>query len=226
MSSKGTVKHSHVLASCILGIFKANYAQLQTKVYNHFDPAEENCTDGIFLDIYKHLDHESQDMIQWNIYAPERAVAAYEIPFSDIDLSRADYAILNMQSERTKAKVKHPCLVPIDFAKRIIYSAQAAKRTCPFPNHKSAWKKITAFAKTEYNVRLVSNRCRKFFEDKADDSTLTASIAAFLMGDKGKLNLTGHLPLFYNMKLKFIERIAEEYTKSNIVKILTLDTTV
>ena len=215
-------------ASYILGIFKSNFAPLQLRLYNHFEPTEENCTEGIFQEIYEHLTPEQQDMIQWGQYAPERAKATYRVPYEDIDLSRTDYAIITIQSLRSKARVKHPCFIPIGFAKRIIEQAKASRRNCPFPNHESEWKLITEFAKREYHVRLISNYLRKRFEGIAEDSGITPSLAAFLMGDKGMINATGHLPLFYNPNLRTslnLENMIQEFDKTLAVK-LDINTTI
>jgi len=212
-------------ATRLLGIFRANFAKLNVTVNTHFSPAEENCTEGTFREIHDHLTPEQQDLIQWGIYVPERARATNRTPFSFMDFSRQDYAVVWIQSEgefRSKARVKHPCFPPINFAKRIRTCAEAAGRSSPFPNHESLWKQITNFAKREYGVRLVSNYCRKFFEDKAEDSRLAPSLAAFIMGDKTKLAQTGHLPLVYNPKLKFVERMIENYKQSGLNELLDL----
>ncbi len=73
-------------------------------------------------------------------------------------------------------------------------------------------------------MRLVSNRPRKFFEDKASLTTLSPPIAAFIMGDKTKLNATGHMPLVYNMILRpaETERLIEQYAKSGLDELLDL----
>ncbi|MDG6997187.1 MAG: hypothetical protein JRN52_14810 [Nitrososphaerota archaeon] len=216
------IRHSHNMATRILGIFRANFAPLNLRVYNHFGAAEENCTEGIFVEIWNHLDQESKDMIQWNCYVPERTRAAYRVTFEDIDLSRSDYAIVTIQQDRSKSRVKHPCFVPIKFARHVVESAKASGRSSPFPNHESLWKKITTFAKEAYKVRLVSNRCRKFFEDTAYETPLSPAIACFMMGDKTKLNATGHLPLFYATKLRFVEEMIEAYFTSGIAELLDL----
>lgn len=216
-------------ASRILGIFKANFTPLNLRVYNHFAPAEENCSEGTFREIFTRLTPEQQAIIQWGLYVPQRAQAAYHVPLSDIDLSRNDFAIVSIRAHseayRNKAKVSHPCLVPINFARTVIRAATQAERTCPFPNYRSEWKKITAFAKQEFNVRLVSNYTRKLFESKADQSRLRPSIAAFLMGDKTKLSATGHLPEFYNAILRPMERerLIQEFTESGLPDLLTLE---
>lgn len=180
------IQHSHNLATRLLGIFRGNFAPLNLRIFSHFSAAEENCTEGIFVEIWNHLDQESKDMIQWNCYVPERTKAACRVPFEDIDLSRSDYAIVTIQQDRSKTRVKHPCFVPIKFAKRVVESAKASGRRCPFPNHESLWKKITALAKQEYKVRLVSNRCRKFFEDTAYETPLSPAIACFINGGQNK----------------------------------------
>jgi len=163
-------------------------------------------------------------MIQWGLYVPQRAKAAYRIPWERIDESRSDYAIAWIEPEVgiNKSRVRHPAFIPTPFYRRIKANAIASGRPCPFPNHESLWRTITAFAKREYNVRLVSNYTRKFFEDKAEDSKLAPSVSAFLMGDKTKLAQTGHMPLFYNNKLKFVERMAQEYKQSGLENLLDL----
>jgi hypothetical protein len=190
------IKSHHSLASYILGIFRHNFAPLNIRVHNHFPPAEENCTEGIFREIFNQLTEEQRDMIQWGLYVPQRAKAAYRIPFDRIEETRSDYAIAWIEPEVgiNKSRVKHPALIPIDFYKRIKRNAIASNRTSPFPNHETLWSKVSTFAKQEYKVRLVSNYLRKFFEDKAEDSQLAPSVSAFLMGDKTKLAQTGHLP--------------------------------
>lgn len=220
------MKSHHTQASRILGMFAANFANLDLRINTHFEPASEDCTEGIFREIYSQLTPEQQDMIQWNLYYPQRAQPAYRIPLNEIDVSRKDYAIITIKPHHAnysnKARVKHPAIIPLKFAKRVIANADAAHRKAVFPNHVSQWKKITAFAKQEYNVKLTSKYCRKLYEDKAEDSTLKPSIAAFLMGDKTKLQQTGHLPQFYNLKLKFIEKIIADYKQSGIEELLTM----
>lgn len=220
------IKYYSSRASGLLGIFRANFTPLQLRVNTHFEPVQEDCTEEIFREILAHLTPEQRDMIQWNIYFPQRATAAYRVPYEAIDLSRSDYAIVWFQAHSenytNKARVTHPCLVPINFAKRIIANGRAVGRTEPFRNHRGEWNQITRFAKTEFGVRLVSNYCRKFFEDKAEDSKLAPSVSAFLMGDKTKLAQTGHLPLFYNNKLKFIEKIVQAYKESGLEHLLNI----
>ncbi len=215
---------SHALwASYILGIFRANFAQLQLRVNTHFPLTEENCTEGIFLEIYKHLDQETKGMIQWGQCVPERAKAAYRISSQDIDLTRQDYAIVWIHAQRSKMRVKHPCFVPIDFAKQVISNAQAAKRTCPFPNHEPRWKTVTKFAKDEFKVRLVSNYLRKRFVDIASKTTIPPSYAAFIMGDKTRIQQTGiHLDLIYGTGLRFIDELTEQISKSKLTEALTI----
>jgi hypothetical protein len=218
------IKNHSNFASLILGIFRANFAPLNLRINNHFPPAEENCTEGLFLEIFGHLTEEQRDMIQWGLYVPERAKAAYRIPWERIDETRSDYAIAWIEPEVgiNKSRVRHPALIPIDFYRRIKRNALAANRTSPFPNHDTLWRRISAFAKNEYQVRLVSNYLRKFFEDKAEDSKLSPSVGAFLMGDKTKLAQTGHMPLFYNNKLKFVEKLIEAYKESGLEHLLNI----
>ncbi|MHB2035540.1 MAG: hypothetical protein ACYCPW_02210 [Nitrososphaerales archaeon] len=230
--AKATIRTRAKFASRILGIFTANYADLKTSVNTHFTPAKEDCTDGIFFEIYKHLDQETKNMIQWNMYVPQRAKAAYCVPLDNIDTSRTDYAVVfisDQDNQQTGANNKtdtaHICIVPLDFAKDIVAKAKAAHRNCPFPNHQSLWKKVTAIAKSEYHVTLHSNFCRKFFEDMATDKriALEPAIAAFIMGDKTKLAATGHMPEFYNRKLRFTEKIVKAFKESQIERLLNLD---
>ena len=219
-------------ASRILGIFRANYAPLQARVNTHFPPAEENCTRGIFTEIYKQLNQEQRDMIQWGLYVPERAKAAYRIPFEDIDTSRKDFAIVlsrgsrpNALGIRNKMRVDHICLPPVDFAKRIIANAQAAGNNCVFPTHEWLWTQITAFALREHGVRLVSNYTRKLFLATAEDTTLKPSRAAFIMGDKTRLQHEGvHMDLIYNPGLRPMERqrFIEDYARSGLTEKLDL----
>ena len=165
-------------------------------------------------------------MVQWGLFVPERATAAYRIPLNQIDLSRSDYAVVytekHSEDYANKSKVRHPNLIPTWFARPIIEQAQRMGRKYPFPNHQQEWKKVTAFAKTEFGVRLVSNYTRKYFEYQASESTLKPAYAAFLMGDKTKLNQTGHLPQFYNIGLRFVEELTRAYKDSNIEEKLTL----
>lgn len=211
-------------ASYIKSIFtKGAYLQLKCRFNTHPEPAEENCTEGIFLQIYNAQDHETKDMLQWGQYVPERAKAAYRVPFEDIDLTRSDYAIVWIQMSNSKTATKHPCFVPIDFAKRVIEQAKASGRHCPFPNHESLWKKLTCFAKQEYNVRLVSNYLRKRYVDIAEQTTMPKAQAAFLMGDKTKIALEGiHLDLIYGRGFRFIETLIKNYATSGLSDALTI----
>ena len=219
------IKHHHSLASYILGVFRNNFTPLNLRIHNHFPPAEENCTEGIFREIYSHLTQEQQDCIQWGLYVPQRAKAAYRMKFDTFDTTRTDYAVTWIEPTVgiNKSRVRHPAIIPIGFYKRIQNNAKTAERDEPFINHQSLWRAITKFAKDEYKVRLVSNYTRKFFEDKAEDSKIAPSVAAFLMGDKTKLAQTGHLPQFYNNKLKFLERMIQEYKQSGLENLLNLN---
>ena len=168
-------------ASRIQGIFRANFAPLNVRINTHFPLAEENCSLGIFREIFSRLDPQQQDCIQWGLYVPERARAAYRVPFEDIDLSRSDFAIVkirgslpNSNGVRSKMRVDHICLPPIDFAKHVITSAKAANNNCPFPSHESIWTQITTFAKREFGVKLRSNYTRKYFEAMAEDIRFAA----------------------------------------------------
>ena len=123
---------------------------------------------------------------------------------------------------RTKARVDHPAFPPIDFAKRCVAKAQAASYPCLFPNHTSEWKKITKFAFEEYGVDLNSRYLRKFFEDTAEETSIPVSVAAFIMGDKGKLARAGHLPEHYNLKIRFVEAMITKYKESRLPELLWL----
>ena len=163
-------------------------------------------------------------MLQWGQYVPERAAAAYRVPFQDIDLTRQDYAIVWIQAQRSKTRTKHPCFVPINFAKRVIENAKTANRTCPFPNHEPLWKRVTAFAKTEYKVRLVSNYLRKRYVDIAEQTTMPKTQASFLMGDKTKMKQDEiHLATIYGRGQRFIEELIANYTKSALAQALTIE---
>ena len=151
--------------------------------------------------------------------------ATYKIPFSDFTKSEK-YAVAWVQPHHkdysNKSKVRHPAILPIDFYNKIEASAKAARRTCPFPNYRSEWKKITKFAKDEYDVRLVANHTRKVFEKLAGRAQLNPAAAAFLMGDKTKLNQTGHLPLIYNPDLRELDEIIQLCEKANLFEYLNL----
>ena len=219
-SNEQPIKASRVFGSRILGIFRANYAQLSLRIDNHFAPTEENCTPGIFREIFSKLTDEQKAMIQWAVFFPERATAAYRTPLNEIDLSRSDFAVIRVKAHSTsynnKSKVEHPAFIPIWFAKPIVEQARQMGRKCPFPNHEQEWRKVTKFAKNEFGVRLVSNYTRKYFEYIASESTLRPAYAAYLMADKTKLNATGHLPQFYNIGLRFIEELVRAYKESGI----------
>jgi hypothetical protein len=217
------IKRYSVLANYILGLFNANFAPLQVKISAHFPPAEENCSEGIFLEIYKRLDQETKDMIQWGQYVPERAKAAYRVSFDDIDLSRSDYAVVWIQATRSKTRAKHPCFVPIEFAKRIISNSKASGRKSPFPNHESLWKKVSQFAREEYKVRLVSNYLRKRYVDIAEQTTMPKSQAAFIMDDKIKIAKDGiHMDLVYGRGLRFVVELITNYKNASLAPKLTI----
>lgn len=210
--------------SWILGIFRANFAPLQLRINTHFPPARENCSEATFIETFNAQDDETKDMIQWGQYVPERAKAAYLVPFEDIDISRRDYAIVTIKAIRSKSRTEHPCFVPIDFAKRVIETAKSSGRKCPFPNYASRWKAITAFAKEQHNVRLISNYLRKRYIDIADATTMPKSQAAFIMGDKTKIIKEGiHLDLIYGRGLRFIETLIGNYTQSGLSNLLKID---
>ena len=217
-------------ASFILAIFKrGNFTPLMARVNTHFEPKQkENCSWKTFLAIYAELTEEQKAMIQWGLYVPQRAVASYHVPLDRIELEKhPNYALVTIEPTVgiNKARVRHPCFVPIDFAREIVRAAEAAGRTCPFPNHQSEWKKITALAKEKYGVHLLSKNLRKFFEKAAHQTRLRADFAAFVMGDKTKLNASGHMPLIYDpdlMEAFWVEEIAPEITKSGIIDLITL----
>jgi hypothetical protein len=228
-SNEPPIKYHRGTANRILGIFRANFARLDARISNHFTPPAENCSVGTFREIFNHLTQYQQGMIQWGTYVPERARTAYRVPFSDIDLSRSDFAIVQLHGTtpsemnlRTKARVDHPAFPPIDFARNCVARAQAAGYPCLFPNHSSEWKKITKFAQEEYGVNLNARYLRKFFEDTAEETSIPVSVAAFLMGDKGKLARSGHLPEHYNLKIRFIETMITKYKESGLPDLLWL----
>lgn len=190
----------------ILGIFRANFARLDLRIDNHFDSPDETCTEGIFQEIYKHLTPYQQAMIQWQQYAPERANAIYKVALPNIDLSRHDYALIHIEKRNSKVRYKHIELIPIDFAKPIVERATASRRKTPFPDHASQWKKITAFAKREYNVKLTSQYLRKRFHGIAERTAMTENLWISLIGERPK---KGHLPDVYSPK--FIDDLAQEY---------------
>jgi hypothetical protein len=223
------LKYHRCTANRILGVFRANFAKLDARISNHFTPPAENCSIGTFREIFTHLTPYQQDIIQWGAYVPERARTAYEVPYSDIDLSRSDFAIVQLHGTspsamnlRTKARVDHPSFMPIDFAKRCVAMAQAAGYRCMFPNHSSEWKKITRFALEEYGVHLNARYPRKFFEDTAEETSIPVSVAAFIMGDKGKLARSGHLPEHYNLKIRFMEAMISKFKESGLADLLWL----
>lgn len=123
---------------------------------------------------------------------------------------------------RTKARVDHPAFPPIEFARKCLARAQAAGYPCLFPNHSSEWKKIHDFALAEYGVNLNARYLRKFFEDTAEDTSIPVSVAAFIMGDKGKLARSGHLPEHYNLKIRFMDAMIAKYKESNLPDLLWL----
>jgi hypothetical protein len=228
-SNEKPIKYHRGTANRILGIFRANFAKLDARINNHFTPPAENCSVGTFREIFAHLTPYQQDIVQWGAYVPERARTAYQVPFSDIDLSRSDFAIVHLHGTapsemnlRTKARVDHPAFIPINFARDCLAKAQAAGYPCMFPNHSSEWKKITKFALAEYGVNLNARYLRKFFEDTAEETSIPVSVAAFIMGDKGKLARSGHLPEHYNLKIRFIEAMIAKYRESGLPDLLWL----
>jgi hypothetical protein len=85
----GSVRNHSDKASHILGIFRHNFAPLNLRVNTHFPPAEENCSEGTFREIFYHLMEEQKAIVQWGLCFPERATACYQIPLDDIDLYNA-----------------------------------------------------------------------------------------------------------------------------------------
>jgi len=206
-------------ANCILGIFKANFARLNVSINNHFEPNEEDCSTETFLRVWEAMDEETQDLIQWGVYYPERSSACWNIRFSEFQ-TMGKYAVAWVapfsDSYRNKSKVKHPAIIPLPFFTKVKANAEAAGRDQPFPNHRSKFKyKVTPFARSEFKEKLVSNRGRKLFEEMADKAHVSPAISAFLMGDKTKMNQSGHLALIYNTALrqKGLQNIISEYQK-------------
>ena len=213
------IKASAGRANCILGIFKANFAKLNVSVNNHFEPYDEDCSTENFIRVWEAMDEETQDLIQWGVYYPERSSACWRIKFSEFQIM-GNYAVAWTAAfsdhYRNKSKVKHPAIIPLSFFNKVRKHAEAAGRDQPFPNHKSRFKNtITPFARKEFNEKLVSNRGRKYFEEMADRSHVSPAISAFLMGDKTKMNQSGHLALIYNTALrqKGLQNIVTEYQK-------------
>lgn len=218
-ASEPPIKTSAGRANCILGIFKANFARLNVLINNHFEPFEEDCSTETFLRVWEAMDKETQDLVQWGVYYPERSSACWKIRFSEFQ-TVGDYAVAWVSAfsdhYRNKSKVKHPAIIPLAFFTRVRGRAEAAGRDQPFPNHKSKFKyTITPFARREFKEKLVSNRGRKFFEEMADRAHVSPAISAFLMGDKTKMNQSGHLALIYNTALrqKGLQNIITEYQK-------------
>jgi hypothetical protein len=213
------VKANAGRANCIIGIFRANFARLDVSVNNHFEPQEEDCSTETFLRVWEAMDEEAQDLIQWGVYYPERPTACWKIRFSEFQ-TLGSYAVAWVKTHSddyyNKSKVKHPAIIPLVFFNKVKARAEAAGRDQPFPNHKSLFKlRITAFTRREFKEKFVSNRGRKFFEEMADRARISPAIAAFLMGDKTKMNQSGHLALIYNTALrqKGVQNIISEYQK-------------
>lgn len=207
------------MANCIIGIFKANFARLSVSVNNHFEPNEEDCSTETFFKVWEAMSEEAQDLIQWGVYYPERSSACWRIPFSEFQ-TNGNYAIAwvaaHSEYYRNKSKVKHPAIIPLPFFNKVKARARAIGREQPFPNHSSLFKyKVTPFARREFKEKFVSNRGRKIFEEMADRAHMSPAISAFLMGDKTKMNQSGHLALIYNTALrqKGIQNIILEYQK-------------
>jgi hypothetical protein len=219
------IKTHAAYGSCILGIFRANFARLDLRINNHFEPAIENCKFETFLEILNHCTDEQKDMVQWGTYYPERSTATYCIPFSAFTKGER-YAIGFTETHhpdyRNKSKVRHPIIIPIAFFNEVETKAKSAGREAPFPNYHDEWRKIAAFAKSEHKVRLVSNYTRKLYERMAARAKLNPAIAAFMMGDKTKLQDTGHLPLIYNTDLRDVDEIARQYEESGVLDYLDL----
>jgi len=207
------------MANCIIGIFKANFARLSVSVNNHFEPDEEDCSTETFFKVWDAMDEETQDLIQWGVYYPERSSACWNIPFSEfqtIGNHAVAWVAAHSEHYRNKSKVKHPAIIPLAFFNKVKSKALAAGRDQPFPNYSSAFKcKVTLFARREFREKLVSNRGRKILEEMADRARMSPAISAFLMGDKTKMNQSGHLALIYNTALrqKGIQNIVSEYQK-------------
>ena len=213
------IKASAGRATCILGIFKANFAKLNVSINNHFEPYEEDCSTETFIRVWEAMDEETQDLLQWGVYYPERSSACWRITFSEFQVV-GNYAVAwtaaFSEYYRNKTKVKHPAIIPLQFYNRVKTRAEAAGRNQPFPNHKSRFKNTIAFfARKEFREKLVSNRGRKYFEEMADRAHVSPAISAFLMGDKTKMNQSGHLALIYNTALrqKGLQNIITEYQK-------------
>jgi hypothetical protein len=218
-SAEEPIKGHSGFANCILGIFKANFARLNVSINNHFEPIEEDCSTETFLRVWEAMDEETQDLIQWGVYYPERPSACWKITFSEFQ-AVGNYAVAWTAAfsdyYRNKSKVKHPAIMPLAFFTKVKARAEAAGRSQPFPNHKTRFKDIvTPFARKEFNEKLVSIRGRKFFEEMADRAHVSPAISAFLMGDKTKLAQSGHLALIYNTALrqKGLQNIITEYQK-------------
>lgn len=213
------IKTSAGRANCILGIFKANFARLNVSINNHFEPYEEDCSTETFLMVWEAMTEEIQDMIQWGVYYPERSSACWKIYFSEFQ-TVGNYAIAWVapfsEAYRNKSKVKHPAIIPFAFFEKVRLRAEMSGRDQPFPNHKSKFKyTVTPFARQEFKEKLVSNRGRKFFEEMSDRAHVSPAISAFLMGDRTKMNQSGHLALIYNTALrqKGLQNIITEYQK-------------
>jgi hypothetical protein len=218
-SAEEPIKAHSGFANCILGIFKANFARLNVSINNHFEPTEEDCSTETFIRVWEAMDEETQDLIQWGVYYPERSSACWRITFSEFQ-TVGNYAVAWTAAfsdhYRNKSKVKHPAIIPLAFFNKVKDRAQAAGRDQPFPNSRSRFKNtISPFTKKEFNEKLVSNRGRKFFEEMADKAHVSPAISAFLMGDKTKMNQSGHLALIYNTALrqKGLQSIITEFQK-------------
>ena len=207
------------MANCIIGIFRANFARLNVSVNNHFESNEEDCSTEAFFKVWEAMNEETQDLIQWGVYHPERPSACGKIRFFEFQ-TIGNYAVawLAAHSEcyRNKSKVKHPAIVPLAFFNEVKAKAQATGRDQPFPNYASIFKyRIIPLARQEFKEKLVSNRGPKIFEEMADKARMSPAISAFLMGDKTKMNQSGHLALIYNtvLRQKGIQNIISEYQK-------------
>jgi len=139
-----------------------------------------------------------QTLQELQAYSGERINAISRITPKDIRLDLDEqFAVIFFDGSTTKNHIKHFSICPKFVALQVLEIMQKTHRNKAFPNYQQLWKKITTFAKDEFNVRYTSHYLRARFETIADDTGISMNKVAYLMGEKCR---DGHLPDIYILR--------------------------
>lgn len=190
-------------ATCpILGLYHRNFADLRIHISIKSSGKTIPLSEPQLLAIYNdpHLSKEHHLIIDLMAYSGERISALGLTPLENVHLVEGTgSALIDVEGWLNKTDTNHPCIIPKEFAERILENAQDHRYGTLFPNHKSLFQHITKVALQYHSVRFTSHYLRKRFQTvgettSADD--MSPNHWTVLMGDRPNV---GHIPKIYSL---------------------------